>query len=52
MGLTVTAVNRILHGSVNEPRGFPMRAYRSLSHAKWDGKYPAGFIPKRRKQVI
>ncbi len=29
-----------------------MAAYRSLSHTKWDCKYPIVFIPKRRKKVI
>ena len=26
--------------------------YPSLSHSKWDGKYPGVFGPKRRRQVL
>ena len=27
-------------------------SYESLSHAKWDGKYHVGFIPKGRKKAL
>lgn len=29
-----------------------MKAYQSLSHTRWDCKYPVVFIPKRRKKRI
>lgn len=29
-----------------------MRAYKSLSHTRWDCKYHVVFIPKRRKKLI
>ena len=29
-----------------------MKEYQSLSHARWDCKYPVVFIPKRRKKRI
>lgn len=29
-----------------------MKAYQSLSHTRWDGKYHVVFIPKQRKRKI
>ena len=29
-----------------------MKDYQSLSHTRWDCKYPVVFIPKRRKRKI
>ena len=29
-----------------------MKEYQSLSHTRWDCKYPVVFIPKRRKRKI
>ena len=29
-----------------------MKDYKSLSHTRWDCKYPIVFIPKKRKKVI
>ena len=29
-----------------------MSAYESLSHAKWDCKYPIVFVPKGRKKTL
>ena len=29
-----------------------MKEYQSLSHTRWDCKYPVVFIPKRRKKRI
>lgn len=29
-----------------------MREYQSLSHSKWDCKYPVVFIPKRRRKAL
>ena len=26
--------------------------YQSLSHSKWDCKYPVVFVPKRRRKVL
>ena len=29
-----------------------MKEYQSLSHTRWDCKYPVVFIPKRRKKKL
>jgi putative transposase len=29
-----------------------MKEHQSLSHTRWDSKYPVAFIPKRRKKLI